>query len=438
MNQNISVVGLGKLGACMLAVYASKKYSVIGVDKNLDYVNSINNGVAPVEETDLQKYITKNLKRIRATRNYTEAISKTEITFIIVPTPTDKTGGFSVEYVINACIDIGKNIKNKNKYHLVVLTSTVLPLDCHKKIIPVLEKYSGKTCGVDFGFCYSPEFIAIGSVIHNLLNPDFFLIGQFDKKSGDILESFYSTTCNNNSTIKRMSIPNAELTKISLNHFITMKITYANMLAEIADKLPSGNIDIITDAIGSDVRVGKKYLKGGLGFGGPCFPRDNRAFVYMAKKIKIKTPFAQITDNYNKSIEERMIKLILERSTHSSKIGIMGLSYKPDTGFCEESQGLNIAKKLATMGYKINAFESNGFKHAKILLGKSVNYKKNINEFVNNSDVIFLTNFDKKNQNLKKYCKKKTIIIDPWRQFSNNDFPKTILYRPIGINDLKI
>src|SRR3989338_1078583 len=402
MNKNISIVGLGKLGACMLAAYASRGHRAIGVDINQSYINAVNKGEQPVEETDLKKYLSENIDRISATQDYSQAIKNSEITFIIVPTPTDKIGGFSLNYILNACIDIGKTLRQKNSYHLIVLTSTVLPLDCENKIIPTLEKYSSKKCGIDFGFCYSPEFIAIGSVIRDLLNPDFFLIGEFDKKSGDMLETFYSTTSSNSAKVKRMNIPSAELTKISLNHFLTTKITFANMLAEIADQLPNVNVDVVTDAMGNDTRIGNKYLKGGLGYGGPCFPLDNRAFAFTAKRIGIRAPYAKITDDYNLSIPEKIIKKILKHAPPSSKIGILGLSYKTGTGFCEESQGLAIAKKLIDLNYQIN--------------------------------VILLTNWDKNNQAIKNIkIAQKIIIIDPWRQFIASDLSKLVTYIPLGI-----
>lgn len=436
VGKNISIIGLGKLGACMLAAYASKGYRAIGVDINRNYIDAINKGGAPVEETGLKKYLSENIDRISATQDYSEATKNSEITFIIVPTPTDETGGFSVKYVLSVCAEIGKALQQKNSYHLIVLTSTVLPMDCESTIIPEIEKHSNKKCGVDFGFCYSPEFIAIGSVIRDLLNPDFFLIGEFDKKSGDTLEAFYSTISINSAKVKKMNIPSAELTKISLNHFLTTKITFANMLAEIAGKIPSVNIDVITDALGSDTRIGSKYLKGGLGYGGPCFPRDNRAFASVAEKRGVHAPFAKSTDDYNNSIIERMARLILKQAVSSSKIGILGLSYKPETGFCEESQGLNIAKKLSQLQYQVNVFETNGFSHAKTLLGESVHYKNDLDDFLDDSDIIFLTNWDKNNQILKnKKIQHKLIIIDPWRQFSVDDFSEPVIYMPLGIGN---
>lgn len=433
MNQNISIIGLGKLGSCMAAAYASKGHNVIGVDINDKFVSALDGGRAPVQETDLQKYIDENKSRISATQDYGKAINNSDITFIIVPTPTDHTGGFSVDYVLKSCEDIGRALKGKNTYHLVVLTSTVLPGDCDEKIIPALEKFSGKACGKDFGFCYNPEFIAIGTVIRDLLNPDFFLIGEFDQRSGDLLEKFYSVSSNNNARILRMNIPTAELTKISINHYLTTKITFANMLAEVAHSISGVHVDKVTEALGSDTRIGHKYLRGGLGFGGPCFPRDNRAFATMAQRRGIGVPYAQITDDYNKGIADRMINIVLTYAEPQSRIGVLGLSYKPGTGFCEESQGLNIAKKLA-QNYQVGVHEPSGHYHAETLLNDAVKYHEDLDSLLKNSDIIFLTNWDKNNDLLKgKKFEVKKIIIDPWRQFTADDFSGEAVYVPLGI-----
>lgn len=434
MGKRVSVIGLGKLGACMAAVYASKGNRVIGVDLNPDFVYKINKGIAPVVEKDLKCYIKENMENLEATLDYEFAIHNSEISFIIVPTPTDETGGFSASFVVGVCKSIGKVLANKNHYHLIVLTSTLLPGDCETKIIPVLEEYSGKKCGRDFGFCYSPEFIAIGSVIHDLLNPNFFLIGEYDQNSGGILENFYSNVSANGATSKRMSIPSAELTKISVNSFLTMKITYANMLTEIAENIVGVDIDKVTNAIGSDKRIGKYYLKGGLGYGGPCFPRDNQAFAYMAKIRGVEAPFAEKTDCYNKTIIERSIGKIKKalNDNKSAAIGVIGLSYKPGTCVVEESQALQIANRLSVEGFTVNVFEPYGYEHAKIFLKDRVTYCKNLADCVRKSNLIFLGNLDKSNSPLVDLAED-TIIIDPWRQFKQEDFKINVSYMSFGI-----
>ena len=194
----VSVVGLGKLGVCMAACMASKGHSVIGVDVNPVTLRRVQLGEAPVVEPGLRELMAETKERFTGTNDYSQAVLQTSVTFIVVPTPSEDGGGFSLQYVKQAAREIGRALKKKNSYHLVVLTSTVLPGSSEYGVIPLLEQESGKRCGKDFGFCYGPEFIALGSVIRDFLNPDFVLIGQFDQRSGEILESFYQVVCENN------------------------------------------------------------------------------------------------------------------------------------------------------------------------------------------------------------------------------------------------
>lgn len=429
----VSIIGLGKLGACMAAVYASKGHNVIGVDINSDFVSAINDGRAPVKEQNLQERIDMGKEKLSATEEYAKAISQSDITFIIVPTPTDESGGFSTTYVEKACESIGQALAEKNSYHVVVLTSTVLPGDCDKKIIPVLEKASGKVCGKDFGFCYSPEFIAIGTVVQDLLTPDFFLLGSNDDQAGAVVEEFYATVCDNNAPVQRMSIPSAELTKISLNSYVTMKITFANMLAEVAHHIPGVNIDDVTTALGNDKRIGKYYLRAGLGFGGPCFPRDNRAFAEMASRYGLSVPYASNTDSYNKTVVPRMVELIKEKTPQGKSISILGLSYKPGTALSEESQAIDVTRALVEAGYDVHVWNPGGNEHAKTLLGESVTYHDSLESSVKAGETLFLSNWDKVFQNLPSQVAETHTIIDPWRQFTADQFPSADQYISYGI-----
>ena len=436
-NMNISIIGLGKLGACMAATYASKGHHVIGVDINQTFVDAINNGRAPVDEKDLQDTISLAKDTLRATTDYTDAISNSDITFIIVPTPTaDDNDGFSAQYVVASCKDIGNALKSKDAYHLVVLTSTLLPCECEKQVIPTLEEASGKKCGVDFGFCYSPEFIAIGTVIRDLLHPDFFLVGESDKKAGDVIESFYHSVSDNDVPVRRMSIPSAELTKISVNSFLTMKITYANMLTEIAEHIPGVNIDDVTGAVGNDKRIGSAYLRGGLGYGGPCFPRDNRAFAYMAKQRNVDVPYATKTDTYNYSIIRKSVEKIKANVLDGSAIAFLGLSYKPGTYFSEESQAIAIARTLSETGYQIHAWNPGGNRHAETLLsGTSIVFHNSMDTCIAEVTTVFLSNWDSAFNTLPDVVPSNvTTVIDPWRQYDPAVFSEKIQYIPFGLS----
>ena len=192
-----SIIGLGKLGASMAAAIAKRGFHVIGVDVNRQAVDRMNAGHAPVEETALDETIAANQERLRATLSHREAILGSDVSFVIVPTPSDDQGAFSLQYVAWAFREIGRALAEKESYHLVVLTSTVLPGSTRYGLLPILERESGKTASRDFGLCYSPEFIALGSVIQDFLNPDFTLVGELDQRSGDVLESCYSQIMEN-------------------------------------------------------------------------------------------------------------------------------------------------------------------------------------------------------------------------------------------------
>ena len=216
----ISVFGLGKLGATMMACYAHKKWKVIGVDINEDCVRKVNEGKTPVEEACVQQYLSENNDYIEATTDVAYAINNSDISFIIVPTPSKEDGSFSICCVEKVIKDIGKILKTKSLYHLIVVTSTVLPGDM-AFLQGVLEKISGKKCGPDtFGLCYNPEFIALGRIVQDSLNPDMILIGQSDEKAGLVLENFQKDIVDNTPECYRMSYYNAEVTKIGLNAYL--------------------------------------------------------------------------------------------------------------------------------------------------------------------------------------------------------------------------
>ena len=357
MLKRLSVIGLGKLGASMAAAFAHRGFEVIGVDINQRAIEAVNAGHAPVQETNLEELIAANKERIRATSSHEEAILNSDISFVIVPTPSDERGAFSLQYAAWAFKEIGKALAKKDTYHNIILTSTVLPGSTRQTLLPILEKESGKKAGRDFGVCYSPEFIALGSIIYNFLNPDFTLIGELDEKCGAQLEEFYSQIVENGAPSARMSLENAELTKISVNTFVTTKITFANMLAEICEKLPGGNVDVVTNALGMDSRIGRKYLTGGLGYGGPCFPRDNVALTFIANYLGIEAEIASTTDSMNRSIAEKVVNRLRPMLRENATVAVLGLSYKPFSHVTEESQALAIAYALSKAGVRVVGFD---------------------------------------------------------------------------------
>jgi len=435
---SISVIGLGKLGSPIVACFASKGFKVIGVDTNPEFIHLINKGKAPVFEPKLAEYLAANQERISATKDYKEAILNSDITFVIIPTPSKEGGGFSTKYVAEAAKEIGQALSEKTSFHLVVLTSTVTPGSTEKDLLPILEKYSGKKCGNDFGLCYNPEFIALGSVINDLLNPNFVLIGEFDLRSGQMLESFYKNICENNPPVKRMSIVNAEITKIALNTYITTKISYANMLAELCEKIPGGNVDLVTDALGCDKKVGHQYLKGALGYGGPCFPRDNRALISTAKKYGVSLLIAEATDGINKTQVPRLKELILSLLPNNGKVAILGLSYKPNTNVIEESQSIELAQVLSERGVPVTVYDPAAMDNAKQVLNDKVNFALSLEQSVKTADLVIITTpweeFKHLNPAYLKQGDKKVVLIDCWRMLDRKNYQANVKYLSLGIN----
>ncbi len=426
----ISIVGLGKLGASMVAAYADRGFSVIGVDINEQVVAAINQHVSPVPEAQVTELLQKNAARVRATTDVREAVLWSDITFVIVPTPTDETGTFTPRYVLEACEGIGRALAEKGAYHVVAVTATVMPGHSTGLVIPALEKASGKTCGTDFGYCYNPEFIAIGTVVRDLLNPDFILIGESDKKAGDTLNTFY-THATPNAPVKRMHPTSAELAKLSLNVFVTMKISFANSLAEICEQYPGADVDAITDAIGTDSRIGKKYLKAGVGFGGTCFPRDNRAFAKLVKEGGDIVLHASVTDAINERNKQKIAALVL-RESQGKRVGILGLAYKPGTNVVEESHGMYVAQACVAAGRAVSVFDPAGYDHARKALGDGVAYSATLEECVRGSDVVVVMNMDPAFETLPALVRDGQTVIDPWRVFRGK-FDESIHFITMGI-----
>ena len=431
----ISVIGLGKLGACIAACFADKGFTVIGADVSKRTVDAINQGKAPVVEPQLAEMIARGHKNLRATQDVAEAVRDSEATLIVVPTPSTDEGGFSISYVLEAARTIGRALREKSAYHLVVLTSTVLPGSTEYGMIRVLEQESGKRAGKDFGVCYSPEFIALGQVIKDFLNPEFLLIGEYDERSGEMLAGVYKGVVDNEPAIARMSIVNAELTKISVNAYVTMRISFANMVAALSEQLPGGDVDTVTSALGLDTRIGRRYLKGAVAYGGPCFPRDNQALAYLARQLGQRASLAEAVHAFNGSTNERLAARVLEMVPESGSVAVLGLSYKPDSNVIEESAGFLLAKSLVGSGASVTVHDPMAMEPAKGVLGDSVLYASSVEEAIQGRDVIVIMNPDRAYASLDlSAIPESTIIVDAWRflRKQGRDRPN---YVGIGLGD---
>jgi len=435
--RTVSIVGLGKLGAPMAACLAARGFEVIGVDVDVRKVEAIRRREAPVYEPGLEELLNAHGDRLGATTDIEQAVMQSDVSFIVVPTPSEPDGSFSLRYVLEACEGIGRALRTKDDWHLVVVTSTISPMSMDMQIRPCLEMHSGKRCGQDFGLCYSPEFIALGSVIRDLLNPDFILIGESDLRAGEVLAGIYRQLCANDPPVARMNFVNAELTKLAVNTFVTTKISFANMLARICERLPGADVDVVTQALGLDSRIGSKYLKGAVSYGGPCFPRDNLALVALARSVGAPADIAEATDRFNRGQIRWLADEVERRLPEGGTVGILGLTYKPNTDVVEEAAGLLLARELAERGVRVVAYDPAGNGNAGKALGRRAELAESAEACVRASDVVVVTTlwpeFLELPPDVWARHSPPRVLIDCWRALGRLAERDGIRYVPLGI-----
>jgi UDPglucose 6-dehydrogenase len=417
----IAVVGLGKLGAPLAAVMASKGHDVLGIDINPVAVERLNDGRAPVEEPGLQSLVSSSRASLRATTDIAAA-GECDMTILIVPTPSDERGAFTNRHVLAALADVGRGLADRDGYHVVVVASTVMPGSCYDDLAPALERASGRRIGDSLGLCFSPEFIALGNVIRDMLEPDMVLIGESDRRAGDVLEDLYRGVCENDPPFRRMSLVEAELTKIAVNTYVTMKISYANTLADLCERLPGADVEVVTDALGLDTRIGRKYLRGALAYGGPCFPRDNRALAVLARDHGAEPLLAEATDAVNVAQVDRLTRAVESRLSDGDAVGILGLAYKPDTAVIEESPGVVLARVLGDAGYGVNIYDPIALAAATQELGQGARPAASVAELLERSDVVVIATPWQEFADLPlasvRRNGRRTVVIDCWRLLS--------------------
>jgi len=365
----ISVIGLGKVGSAILATYAAQNVLVYGYDSDGSVIDSLKQSRAKIPEKYVNELLFEYQKNIFLTGSIFEAISKSDFAFVILPTPSVNDHKFSNSFLIEACKEIASALINKKDFYTICISSTVMPGTLRNTISPLIEKISGKKEGIDFGVAYSPEFIALGNIVNNLINPDLILIGNTNNRTYEEVAKVKSKILKTRNLIN-LTFDEAEIVKLSINSFITMKISFANMIGEIADRNKYSNKFRVLDAIGSDSRIGSKFIRPGLGYGGPCFPRDNKAITSYSTDIGVESLLPIATDLIN----DRQVQIIVETVVQnigrkSGSILFLGVTYKEHTGSIEESQVVKIGKSLIEFGHQIyfHDFNLDDYSYSKMI-----------------------------------------------------------------------
>ena len=354
----IAVIGLGKLGCPMAALLAAAGHDVTGADLNPAFVDAVNEARAPVIEPGLEALMVLAKDRLSATTSVEAAAERSEIAFCIVPTPSLPDSSFDTSHAESAFEGIGRAWRQAGDARRVaVLTSTVLPGATEARIRPALERGAGRPVGDDLGLCYSPEFIALGTVIENMRHPDMILMGASARWAADTAIGAIRSISGDDVPVAAMSIVDAEVTKIAVNTYITTKISYANMIGEVCEQLPGADAAVVTAALGLDTRIGRKYIQPAAPYGGPCFPRDNAAFAGLARSLGLEADIAVATDTVNRRQVGRLVARLRRELATGNRVAVLGLTYKPATPVVEEAFGLLVANALAEAGYEVGAYD---------------------------------------------------------------------------------
>jgi UDPglucose 6-dehydrogenase len=351
--RRVSVVGLGKLGLPMAAAMAARGCTVVATDSNPDSVAAVQAWRTPrplVEERGLADTFAEARGNLIAMEDTACAVAVTDVTFVIVPTPSGDDGAFVNDHVLAACDDVGRGIARKDRWHLVSITSTVMP-GSSEEIIAALEKH-GARHGIDFGFCYSPLFIALGDVLGGFLRPDMILVGAADRLGGAELTDFYKEICENDPPVVVTDPLSAELAKLLLNSFLTTKITFANFIGWIANRTGAAAADIVR-LIGLDSRVNPKFFSPGPPFGGPCFPRDNVALAAFLDAEGLPSCFPLCVDDLNFYGALRLAEIASDNAGTGGKVAVLGRGYKTGSPVLDDSPSSVLVELLVAKGHPV-------------------------------------------------------------------------------------
>jgi UDPglucose 6-dehydrogenase len=412
MKYDISFVGLGKLGLPLATNFAKKGKKVLAIDLNPQLLEYVKQGKAPWVETDLQSNIDKASPNITYTNSYNE-VTESEYSIILVNTPSkSKDGSFSNEYIISALTSICLQLKkNKKPNHKFILSSTVMPGSIKNEFIPLINNILGWELDNQYTFSYVPDFVAIGDIIENFHKPDFVLIGSSNPNTGHEVHKLYSCMLHEIVPTSFLTLAEGELAKVALNAYITTKISFANYLGLLSEKIdPDINVDNITSAIGQDKRIGKKYFTAGGPYGGTCFPRDTWAYLQVSNKVGM---FAEQMAA-NEKINNNVLDNISSKLLGNKKIGLVGLGFKPGTSVVTEGIAAKLLKLNKFPNSEIYVYDTFKDSVSSLLeINSDIIPTNNLTDLYSKVDVVLFCNGDKTydTSNIPSNLK----IVDPWR-----------------------
>jgi UDPglucose 6-dehydrogenase len=385
---NISVVGSGYVGLITAAGFAEKGHNVVCVDIDPRKVEMINSKIPPIYERGLKEIMEHVIpSNLKASLELEDSILGTDVTFVCVGTPSDNDGSINLKYVKKVCEQIGAVLKNKNKYHTIVVKSTIIPGSSDGHVIPALEEESGKKAGEDFGVVMNPEFLREGAAVKDFMEPDRIVIGSLDQKCGDIIESLYYEF---KSPVLRVNLKTAEMIKYTSNSLLATKISFINEIGNVCKRM---GIDVydVAKGTGLDHRIGPHFLNAGPGFGGSCFPKDVKALVHKANDVGVQPTLLNAVLEVNRKQPERMLEILDDRYNFEGlNVTVLGIAFKAETDDIRESPAQPIIEGLIKRGAKITAYDPKAMENAKKEWGNKIEYAKDMGQALKDSELAII------------------------------------------------
>src|SRR5437899_6175431 len=396
---SISIIGLGYVGLCTAATFASRGIRTIGVDIDEARVDQIRKGKAPLREPQLDAMLRKAVSsRLLAASSDISSAADTDTTFLTVGTPSQQDGSIDLSYIKNAAEDLGNVLREKRGYHLVVVKSTVVPGTTNGTVKRFLEQSSNKIIGSELGVCANPEFLKEGSAINDALHPDKIVIGSNDKKSANRLKRLYRKFYGPRLPPVILTSPeSAELVKYASNAFLATKVSFINTVANIAEQIPGVDVGTIAEAIGLDPRIGPLFLKAGPGYGGSCFHKDLQAIINYSQNENYDPILFRATEETNEQQASRVVGMAekLLGSLSSKRVAVLGLAFKKDTDDIREAASIRVINQLNKKGARVIAYDPMAIPNTKKQLLELIDYAAHAHSALTAADcAIIMTEWD--------------------------------------------
>lgn len=387
----ISVVGTGYVGLVTGTCFSEVGIDVTCVDIDKEKIENLKKGIVPIYEPGLEDMIERNYKkgRLHFTTSLKDSLENCEVIFIAVGTPPDEDGSADLQHVISVAREIGRNI---NDYILVVTKSTVPVGTAEKVRVAVQEELDKRGSNLDFDVASNPEFLKEGAAIDDFLKPDRIVVGTDSERAEDVMRKLYKPFLLNGHPTIFMDIPSSEMTKYAANAMLATKISFMNDIANLCE-IMGANVNMVRKGIGSDTRIGKKFIYPGTGYGGSCFPKDVKALINTANEIKYNMRVLKAVEEVNEDQKSILFKKFMGHFSNDVKgktVALWGLSFKPQTDDMREAPSLVIIDKLLDAGCKVKAYDPVAMEESKRRIGDKIEYANDQYEALIDADCLFM------------------------------------------------